>query len=116
LLATTAFASASAGAVALIGTASSASVAIPLVVALCVVGGIFSVGLSLDRFPAQALAMTIGLPVPFALYFAGLTQVAGMGAGVAALLLAIAVVPAWLAVRPLVGRTHFVRPGARAAA
>jgi hypothetical protein len=94
LTSTVAFGALAAGALGLAGGTAPA-VAMPLVVLVCVVGSIMSVGLAVERFPAIALWLILGLPLAGGLYLAGVTVLAGTRSSAVIALVALGVVAAW---------------------
>lgn len=96
---TAAFALLAAGVIAVVGAGSYLSIAIPVLCSLCVIGGIFTVGLAVEDYPTQALACVLALPFVGGLYFAGLNVIAFAETGIGVALFAVAMVPLWVAAR-----------------
>jgi hypothetical protein len=97
--ATLAFALLGAAWLALFGTAANATLAIPLIVLVCIVGGFLATGLAIDRHGTLALAYLLTLPPIAGVYYAASTVLVGAGIGYAVVFAALAAVPAVLLVR-----------------
>ncbi len=121
LFGVTAFALASAGVLALIGSGSHFFGYVSVVTLGCIVGCLAAVMHASDRHLEHALVLIVALPFVGGFYFAALNVVPGGGRALASALLLASLAPAWAAARPSRLRAPFRTPArsdpaARAAA